>query len=91
MLLARIYAVFPLTCPFCHAAMRSIAFIPEPSTARQILEHVGEPTRPPRFAPARAPPLWAAAAAAPSADHDSRWDPSAQPLPEIEYDQRVAW
>jgi hypothetical protein len=91
MLLARIYAVFPLTCPFCHAEMRIIAFITEPSTVRQMLEHLGQPTRPPRFAPARAPPLWEAVAAAPPADNDPHWEQATQPLPEIEFDQRLAW
>ena len=64
MLLARIDEVFPLCCPFCPAEMRSSAFITEPRTVRQILDHLGEPTRPPRFAPARGPPLWEAVAAA---------------------------
>ena len=91
MLLARIYAVFPLTCPFCHAEMRIIAFITEPSTVRQMLEHLGEPTWPPRFAPARGPPLWEAVAAAPPADNDPHWEQAAQPLPEIEFDQRLTW
>jgi hypothetical protein len=68
--------------------MRLIAFITEPSTVRQILDHLGEPTRPLRFAPARGPPLWEAAAAAPPASNDPRWEP-AQPLPEIEFDQRL--
>jgi hypothetical protein len=81
----------PLTCAFCHAEMRIIAFITAPSTVRQMLEHLGEPTRPPRFAPARGPPLWEAAAASAQADNDPRWEPAAQPLPEIEFDQRLAW
>ena len=68
-----------------------IAFITEPAAVRQTLEHLGEPTRPPRFAPARGPPLWEAVTAAPPADHDPRWDPSAQPLPQIEFDQRLTW
>jgi hypothetical protein len=91
LLLARIDAVFPLTCAFCHAAMRIIAFITEPGTVRQMLEHLGEPTRPPRFAPARGPPLWAAVTAAPPAGNDPHWEQAAQPLPEIEFDQRLAW
>ena len=91
LLLARIYEVFPLTCPFCSAQMRIIAFITEPAAVRQILDHLGAPTRSPRFAPARGPPLWEAVAATPAADHDPRWDPSAQALPEIEFDQRLAW
>ena len=91
MLLARIYESFPLTCPFCHAEMRIIAFITAPAAVRQMLEHRGEPTRSPRFAPARGPPLWAAVTAALPGDHDPRWDPSAQSLPEIEFDQRLTW
>ena len=99
MLLARIYAAFPLTCPHCRAEMRPAgstlgvrlsAFITAPSTVRQMLDHRGEPTRPPRFAPARAPPLWAAAAA-PPADNDPHWEQAAQPRPEIELDQRLTW
>jgi len=76
---------------FCGAEMRIIAFVTEPATVRKILQHLGEPTRSPRFAPARGPPLWEAVTAAPSADHDPRWDPSAQSLPEIEFDQRLVW
>jgi hypothetical protein len=91
MLLARIYEVFPLTCAFCHAQMRIIAFITAPGTVRQMLEHRGEPTRPPRFAPARGPPLWEAVTAAPPAGNAPHWELAAQPLPEIEFDQRLAW
>ena len=95
MLLARIYEVFPLTCPFCHAELRIIAFITEPAAVRQILQHLGEPTRSPRFAPARGPPLWEAVTAPvtapPPPDHDPRSEEAAQPLPEIEFDQRLTW
>ena len=45
----------------------------------------------PRIAPARGPPLWEAAAAAEQAENDPQWDSSAQPTPEIEFDQRIAW
>ena len=90
MLLARIYESFPLTCPFCHAQMRIIAFITEPSTVRRMLEHRGEPTRPPRFAPARGPPLWAAATTA-AASNDPAWDHTPAPTPEIEFDPRITW
>jgi hypothetical protein len=41
MLLARIYAAFPLLCPFCHTAMRIMAFINEASTAWKIRDHIG--------------------------------------------------
>jgi hypothetical protein len=91
MLRARIYEVWPLTCAFCGTEMRIIAFITEPSTVRQIRNHRGEPTRPPRFAPARGPPLWEAAAAAPPAGNDPHWDAAAQPPPAIEFDQRLTW
>jgi hypothetical protein len=91
MLLARIYEVWPLTCPFCSAEMRIIAFVTEPTAVRQILAHLGAPTRPPRFAPARGPPLWEPVTAVPPADHDRRGNPSAQLLPEIEFDQRLTW
>ena len=99
MLLTRIYEFFPLRYAFCHAAMRPvgstlgvriIAFITEPRTVRQILDHLGEPSRPPRFALARGPPLWEVVAAAPPAGNDPRWEQD-QPLPEIEFDQRRAW
>ena len=73
------------------AEMQITAFITEPATVRQILGHLGEPTRSPRIAPARGPPLWEAVAAAPAADHDPRWDRSAQLLPQSEFDQRLAW
>ena len=52
--------------------MRVIAFITNPTTMHDILVHLGEPTAPPRIAPARGPPRWEAT----SAEHD----PSADPL-----------
>jgi len=55
------------------------------------LDHIGESTQPTRIAPARGPPLWEAAAAAEQAEKDPQWDSSAQPAPEIEFDQRIAW
>jgi len=58
MLLARIYAAFPLTCLQCGAEMRIIAFITEAVDVRAILEHIGEPATPPRIASARGPPDW---------------------------------
>jgi hypothetical protein len=38
--------------------MRIIAFITDGPTVRAILANLGEPTAPPRIAPARGPPLW---------------------------------
>ena len=53
MLLARIDEACPLTGPFGRAEMCLIAFITAPSTVRQMLDHLGEPTRPPRRATIR--------------------------------------
>ena len=58
--------------------------------ALKILDHIGESTQPPRIAPARGPPLWEAAAAK-QAENDPQWDQAAQPRPEVEFDQRIAW
>ena len=84
MLLARIYEVFPLTCPKCGGVMRIIAFIDDPTEVKKILAHLGEPTVAPILAPARGPPLWEAAQPGGS-------DPFAQPKPAFEFDQRIAW
>ena len=69
----------------------AIAFINAASTVRQILDHLGEPTRPSRSAPARGPPLWEAATPGIATGNDPHWALAAQPLPEIEFDQRLAW
>lgn len=84
MLLARIYEVFPLTCPKCGGEMRIIAFIDDPTEVKKILTHMGEPATPPLLAPAHGPPLWEAAPPGGA-------DPFAQPMPEFEFDQRIAW
>jgi hypothetical protein len=86
LLLARICEVFPLLCPKCGAEIRIIAFITEAPSVREILAQLGEPTSPPRIAPARGPPLWEM----PDAGKD-RFDPQAEPVPDYEFDQRVAW
>jgi len=46
-LLARIYAIQPLSCPRCQDPMRLIAFLTAPRSIRTILAHLGEPTTPP--------------------------------------------
>ena len=84
MLLARIYEVFPLTCPKCGGVMRIIAFIDDPTEVKKILAHLGEPTAAPILAPARGPPLWEAV-------QPDGTDPLAQQMPEFEFDQRIAW
>ena len=54
---------------------------------RDILAHLGEPTAPPRIAPARGPPLWEAV----SAKHAPTPDPALLPTPAFEFDQRLTW
>ena len=85
-LLARIYEVFPLVCPLCGAEMRIIAFLTDPVAVRAILAHLGEPTAPPRIAPARGPPL----GDLPDSG-TGEFTPHAQPAPEYVFDQRIAW
>ena len=87
LLVARIYEVFPLVCPLCGADMRIIAFIVDTAIVRDILAHLGEPTAPPRIAPARSPPLWEAA----GAEDDPSPDGAFPPTPAVEFDQRIAW
>ena len=73
-------------CPNCGGQIRIIAFINEAPSVREILAYLGEPTSPPRLAPARGPPLWEMPDAAPT-----ECDPQAQPAPDYEFDQRIAW
>ena len=61
-----------------------IAFIEEGEVIREILTHLGKPVDPPHIAPARGPPLWEAAGQCGD-------DLLIQPLPEYEFDQRIAW
>ena len=94
MLLTRLYESMPLTCPNCSADLQIIAFITEGSTVRRILNHIGQPTDPPKVSPARGPPVWweegegqpaARTHAFPS------FDPLAQPEPDFQFDQTVSW
>lgn len=85
-LIARIYAVFPLVCPDCGGQMRIIVFIREKPIIHEILNSISEPTKPPVLSPPRAPPLW----------EESLSDSSAElmlpdVLPEYEFDQRISW
>ena len=66
--------------------MRIIDFINEAMAVREILAHLGEPTSPPPLAAARGPPLWEM----PDPGKD-RFDPQAQPAPNYQFDQRIAW
>jgi hypothetical protein len=73
-------------CPACGGEMRIIAFINHAMAVREILAYLGEPTSAPRLAPARGPPLWERADAG-----QGELDPQAQPAPDYECDQRIAW
>jgi hypothetical protein len=70
----------------CGGEIRVIAFINEAMAVREILAYLGEPTSAPPVAPARGPPLWEMPDAAPT-----ECDPQAQPAPDYEFDQRIAW
>ena len=86
LLLARIYAAFPLICPRGGGELRIIAFITAALIVQKILTQVGEPTSAPRLAKARAPPLWEMHDAA-----TGEIDSPVQPEPDDEFDQRLAW
>jgi hypothetical protein len=83
-LLARIFEILPLRCSLCAGEVRIIAFVTDPGTVRAILAHLGEPTTPPRAAPARGPPLW-------EQTSQSHRDDIPPPAPEFVFDQRRGW
>jgi hypothetical protein len=92
-LLARIYEVLPLLCPRCGSEMRLIAFIAAPDAIEAILEHLGEPARPPPLAArARAPPELDLVASDPvTLDQSPPWDPASAPAdPGYEFEQTSA-
>jgi len=86
MLLARLFESLPLVCPNSGADMRLIAFITEAAPIERMLTHISEPPCPPPIAPPCGPPAWEDA---PEPVPD--WDDIAQPEPELELDQRIAW
>jgi hypothetical protein len=92
-LIARIYEVFPLVCPICGGQMRIIAFITYSADIRQILDHIGVETEPPRITPARGPPLWDGCDApmGEGVEVEPDWDEAAQPPSDFEVDQRISW
>jgi hypothetical protein len=73
--------------------MRIIAFITYSADIRQILDHIGVDTEPPRITPARGPPLWDGCEAQmdEGVDVEPDWDEAAQPAPDFEANQRVSW
>ena len=92
-LMARIYEMLPLLCPLCGGQMRIIAFITQSADIRQILEHIGAETKPPRITPARGPPLWddGDAQAGEAVEPVPDWDEAAQTAPDFEVDQCLSW
>jgi hypothetical protein len=90
-LLARIYEVFPLTCPDCGGDMRILAFITAAEPVDAILTHLGLPTGPPPLAPARGPPQPELAFdAEPDLDLDQTpmYDlTEPEPIPDFDFDQ----
>ncbi len=86
MLIARIYETFPLSCPQCGTEMRLIAFVTDTASVTRILEHIGEPPKPPVLSPARGPPTGE------TFDQSPVFDPLAPaPEPAFEFDQTVTW
>ena len=73
--------------------MRIIAFITHSADIRQILDHIGVQSEPPRITPARGPPLWEGCDApeAVSVEAWPGWEDAAQPAPHFEVDQRINW
>jgi len=60
-LLKRVFKIDLTTCPDCGGALKFIAAITERAVVEQILGHLGLPSVPPTFHPARPPPqpkLW---------------------------------
>jgi hypothetical protein len=67
--------------------MRIIGFITAVSTIRDVLVHLGEPTDPPRIAPA----LGASSREAAGTEHEPTADPLHPSAPAFEFEQRLAW
>ncbi len=90
-LIARIYEVLPLLCPFCGGQMRIIAFITYSAEIRQILDHIGVDSEPPRLSPARGPPMWDAdAQRGEEGQALPDWDLQAQSAPDYGVGQRIS-
>ena len=66
--------------------MRIIALITEAPCVRAILASIGEPTTPPKAAPARGPPTEDEAF-----ERVRGWNETPVPAPEFVFDQRLGW
>jgi hypothetical protein len=73
--------------------MRSVAFVTEASTMQRILIHIGEPSTPPRIAPAPGPPLCDEDNSEAISLDEERFtgEPLDPPEPEYKFDQRLSW
>ena len=74
--------------------MRLIAFITAGTQIRNILDHIGVDSEPPRISPARVPPLWDSCSDAHTDEGvhiEPDWDLAAQSTPDFEVDQRINW
>jgi len=60
--LLRSLGIDAFACPNCQGRMRILALVRDPDEVRRFLQALGEPTAPPKRAPARGPPYWASRA-----------------------------
>ena len=60
--LLRTLGIDAFACPSCQGRMRILALVRDPDEVRRFLQSLGEPTAPPKRAPARGPPYWASRA-----------------------------
>lgn len=56
-LLSRVFNIDVETCSKCASKMKIISAIEDPKVIKQILEHMGLPSKPPPTYPARGPPV----------------------------------
>ncbi|CAN5905741.1 hypothetical protein BH11MYX4_BH11MYX4_17360 [soil metagenome] len=60
--LLRTLGIDAFACPHCQGRMRILALVPDQGEVRRFLQALGEPTAPPKRAPARGPPYRASRA-----------------------------
>ncbi len=95
-LIARIYEVFSLLCPFCGCQVRISGFVVS-ADIRHILDHIGVQSEAPPIAAARGPPLWEDCGAQACEGTQlgphwlASWTEAAQLAPNYEVDQRINW
>ena len=60
--LLRTLGIDAFACPNCGGRMRILALVRDQDEVRRFLQALGEPSAPPKRAPARGPPYWASRA-----------------------------